>query len=208
LIIEPPQIIKVWDSEQKEEEIESGTEWDACDYPDTVWVEGRIAGNAKLRFEYLGYYFGAETPVPPQPEIQFTVLEGCDCTRGGEWEDMQIGSVNDECGNTLTLTFNNNVYCYYYNGLKVGNCPYLGGLNIIGYWKTTNGKRFYATYHKSMDDTNDGSKWDEGTKYKYDSVIWFYDCISGALSKTPIEHPTIRGGDDGTGGNFEEVSCP
>ena len=123
---------------------------------------------------------------------------------------MPVGNVNDGCGNTLTLTFNDNVYCYYYNGLKVGNCPYSGGLNIIGYWETINGKRFYQTYHISMDDTNDGSEWDEGTKYKYDSVIWGYYCISdpGSPSKEAIEHPTIRGGDDGTGSAFEELPCP
>jgi hypothetical protein len=122
---------------------------------------------------------------------------------------MSVGNVNDGCSNTLTLTFNNNVYCYYYNGLKVGNCPYLGGVNNIIYWKTINGKRFYATYHKSKDDKNDGSQWDEGTKYKYDSVIWEYNCISGGTpNKTGIEHPTVMGGDDGTGSAFEEVYCP
>lgn len=87
---------------------------------------------------------------------------------------------------------------------------YGGGLNIIGYWKTINEKRFWATYHKSMDDTNDGSVWDEGTRYKYDSVIWLYNCISdpGTPYKVAIEHPTIKGGDDGTGGDFEELYCP
>jgi len=141
---------------------------------------------------------------------QVTILAACDCTIVGSWHNMSVGSESDECDNTLTLTFNNNVYCYYYNRLKVGNCPYLGGENIIGYWKTINEKRFYATYHKSMDDKNDGSQGDEGTQYKYDSVIWRYDCISnpGSPSKTAIEHPTIKGGDDGTGGAFEEAYCP
>jgi hypothetical protein len=122
---------------------------------------------------------------------------------------MPVGSLNDNCSNTLTLTWNGVVYCYYYNGLKVGNCPYHYGLNVIGYWKTINEKRFYQTYHKSMDDANDGSDEDEGTEGKYDSVIWRYDCISGGTpDKTGIEHPTIRGGDDGTGSNFEESYCP
>ena len=123
---------------------------------------------------------------------------------------MSVGNVNDECGNTLTLTFNNNVYCYYYNGLKVGNCPYRGGVNMVRYWKTTNEKRFYGTFHKSMDDKNDGSAGDEGDGVdKYDSVIWLYDCISDTGPyKIGIEHPTVMGGDDGTGSNFEELYCP
>lgn len=138
------------------------------------------------------------------------VDNGCDCTIGGDWTVMPLGSVNDNCNNTLTLTFNNNVYCYYYNGLKIGNCPYLGGENTIGYWKTFNVKRFYATYHKSMDDKNDGSFFDEGTKYEYDSVVWSYDCISasGSPDKEGIEHPYIKGGDDGDGSDFEELYCP
>lgn len=142
---------------------------------------------------------------------QITILAGCDCTITSTQEHyMSVGSVTDDCGNTLTLTFNDNVYCYYYNGLEVGNCPYLGGENTILYFKTINGKRFAQTIHISMDDFNDGSIWDEGTQYKYDSVIWDYDCISdtGSPSKTPIEHPTIKGGDDGTGGEFEETYCP
>lgn len=74
LVIEQPAIIKVWSSEQKEEEIENGEDWLACDeYPETLWVEGRIVGNAKLRFEYLGG--PAERIVPPTPEIQFTVVD-------------------------------------------------------------------------------------------------------------------------------------
>jgi len=124
---------------------------------------------------------------------------------------MSIGPITDYCKNTLTLTFNGNpaVYCYYYNGLKIGNCPYEGGGNTILYWKTINEKRFYGTYHKSEDNRNDGSIWDEGTKYKYDSVEWLYGCISGTGPiKNPMEHPTIKGGDDGTGGNFEELYCP
>lgn len=135
---------------------------------------------------------------------------GCDCTIPGPWRDMPVGTVDDECGNTLTLPLES-LFCYYYNEIQVGNCPYTGpGRNEIGYWKTINNMRFCATYHKSWDNTNDGSEEDEGTKYKYDSVIWWYDCIndSGTPSKTGIEHPTVMGGDDGTGSAFEETYCP
>jgi len=75
LVIEQPAIIKVWSSALKQNEITNGTTWNACGYnhyPETLWVEGRIPGNAKLWFEYLGG--PAERIVPPTPEIQFTVL--------------------------------------------------------------------------------------------------------------------------------------
>jgi hypothetical protein len=71
LVMDPG--IKVWSNALKQNEITNGTTWPACNYPATLYVEGITPGNARLWFQYLGYYFGAETPVPPQPEIQFTV---------------------------------------------------------------------------------------------------------------------------------------
>ena len=60
----------------------------------------------------------------------------------------------------------------------MGNCPYGGATNNFNYKMTKNGKRFHSLQHRSYDDAKDGSGADEGTKGKYDWVVWTYNCIT------------------------------
>jgi hypothetical protein len=97
---------------------------------------------------------------------------------GNRTQITSTGSWNDDCGNTLSLTYSGNVYRLWFNGKEIGTCVYQNGVNLIYYWKTVNGKRFHSTWHRSHDPDHDGSAADEGTKYKYDWVVWTYDCIT------------------------------
>ena len=131
-------------------------------------------------------------------------------TTQGQWHNMQVGEEHDNCGNTLSLTFNSNTYCFWYNGQLVGHCPFLGGINTIRYCKTNDDMRFHSTWHRSCDNTNDGGYSDEGTKYKYDWVIWTYDCIldPGNPDENCREDPNLFCGDDlGTLSMCEHMPC-
>lgn len=68
----------------------------------------------------------------------------------------------------------------------MGTCVYDNGLNVFKYKKTANGDGFHSTWHRSRDPDHDGSAADEGTKYKYDWVVWTYDSIGDPGS--PCEH--------------------
>jgi len=115
------------------------------------------------------------------------------CTCPGSCSNP-VASKGDSCGNTLTVTCEG-AFHYRYNGEVIGTCPYKWGVNTFEYMLTKNKKRFYATRHRSRDLANDGSKYDEGTRFKYDWVVWKYDCIN---ESGPIpywrEHPTMTNG--------------
>ncbi len=136
-----------------------------------------------------------------------TVIVKSDKSMGEEVIVTGSFSREDECNNTLTLIALGNAYCLLYNGQLVGNCPYNNGGNYIRYWMTADKMRFWGTYFKSEDNTNDGSIDDEGTINKYDSVERVYDCIYNLMQYVCIEHPTEKGGDDGTGSNCEVLLC-
>ena len=150
------------------------------------------------------------------------VLFGCDCDRPeDDWQDFPPPSfgcptvcsgtnttppVPDNCGNTLKIQCGPSGFCYYrffYNSTLIGECPYVGGVNKIRYKRTVNGDRFYSTWHRSRDPDNDGSDADEGTKYKYDWVVWIYNCIDDiGPDEHCREHPTSWGDE-----NFGDVSA-
>lgn len=140
------------------------------------------------------------------------VLIGCDCDRpADDWEDFEMPSFDcppecsetnttpplpDNCGHTLKIQCGPPT-CYYrylYNSTLVGRCPYPDGVNKWKYKKTVNDDRFYSTWHRSYDPYNDGSEADQGTKNKYDWVVWIYNCIDGGpVAEYWREHPTTVG---------------
>jgi hypothetical protein len=148
------------------------------------------------------------------------LLFGCDCDRPGDTDTLYAGfgcpplcsgtnteTEPDNCSNILKIQCGPSGFCYYryfYNSTQVGRCPYPDGVNWFRYTKTINDDRFYSTWHRSRDPYNDGSDADQGTKHKYDWVVWIYNCIDD-IGPDPHwrEHPTSWGDE-----NFGDPSPP
>ena len=64
---------------------------------------------------------------------------------------------------------------------------------LIRYWKTVNDAKYHSTFFQSCDLVADYSEQDDGTKGKYDYVIWTYDCITGTLDENCRENDTFCG---------------
>ena len=135
---------------------------------------------------------------------------GTRCDRPGSWQNLSAGfgcplacsgtntkTEPDNCTNTVKIQCGPSGFCYYryfYNSTQIGKCPYNNGVNWWRYKKTKNDDRFYSTWYRSRDPDNDGSAADEGTKDKYDWVVWKYNCIDGiGPDEHCREHPTSVG---------------
>ncbi len=137
---------------------------------------------------------------------------GCDCEEAGDWysvpgtsscpanqnPDVLLWSKQDNCGNTLEL-WCRGYYSFEYNSTVIGRCVYTNGVNSFRYQMTKNDYRFYATWHRSHDPDNDGSGYDEGTKNKYDWVVWKYDCINGGSVEEICRENAYGVGDEYSG---------
>jgi hypothetical protein len=126
-------------------------------------------------------------------------LPNCDAGGG----PTKLWSLDDQCGNTLEV-WCRGYYSYEYNGKQIGQCRYKNGLNDFEYRMTMNRRRFHSTWHRTRDPDHDGSAADEGTPYKWDWIVYKYDCINGGdVEKICRESATIEEGDEYVGETSE-----
>lgn len=93
----------------------------------------------------------------------------------------------DDCGNTLTITCNNDsgscCFQYWYNSTEVGKCVWKGGRNIFEYKITANGERFLKTEQYSCNDKRGVDSDGEGCEGYFCWRRVTFDCVD--TSATP-----------------------
>ena len=89
----------------------------------------------------------------------------------------------DGCGNTLTITCNDNIeYCrynYIYNSTLVGKCVWEGAHNIFQYKISADNQRFLETKHATCNLDKGIDSQDEGCEGYYCYRTTEYNCING-----------------------------
>ena len=114
---------------------------------------------------------------------------GCPCSLlfgCGDCEDKAPDSP-DDCGNTLTITCNNDsgscCFQYWYNSTEVGKCVWKGGRNIFEYKITAGGERFLKTEQYSCNDKRGVDSDGEGCEGYFCWRRVTFDCVD--TSATP-----------------------
>jgi hypothetical protein len=170
-------------------------------------VSGSYCGDSKFKVVYAKMGCDCRTP----EDSYHNVSAGFGCP-GSSCGTNETDPLEDNCWGKLKIQCSEPKCWYRYlfslgGGWKlIGHCPYYNGVNWFRYKKTINDERFHSTWYRSHDPDKDGTAADEGTLFKYDWVVWKYDCINAPAS--PEEHcredaTTVGDEDDGDNSSCE-----